>query len=327
MTTELDVKHLEIGNYFLDVVKVQDFKQYLEENERYFSANAYKAYLKTVDIPPKFFKEQPEETQKELLENRDTFVKENKKYFDKVIVVVRVKIDMTILNACRMASSDVDKRYEQLKTIEDVQNKFEHTSFVKDGYISYIISKDNDIKKDVDNKVLAVDFPIMLNKKAIIHKSFYTLPNDSFVTPVEHIQYISSDEIDFDMEYSDIKCAIDNFSEFFTEEIVQKEAADILREPEIVSLALVEADVIPLSYSEKIGNYIKENMKGVLNTWTLEQFVLDYDETLKGYKQRTNLRSVDGFKVLDVLNSDSFKEVLANFEAEEEAKEKELSLV
>ena len=67
-------------------------------------------------------------------------------------------------------------------------------------------------------------------------------------------------------------------------------------------------------------------MKGTLNTYTLEQFVLDYDETLKGYKQRTNLRSVDGFQVLDVLNSDSFKEVLANFEAEEEAKERELSL-
>lgn len=317
----VNVKQLEIGNYYLDVIDIRDFKAYLEENERYFSANAFKAYLKTVDIPPKFFKEQPEETQKELLENRDTFVRENKKYFDKSIVVVRVKIDMSILNACRMTSSDVDKRYEQLKTIEQVQNKFEHRSFVKDGYISYIVSKDNEIKKDVDNKVLAIDFPIMLNKKVVIHKALYTLPNDTFVTPVEHVHYLSGDEIELGVDYSDIKCAVGDFSEFFVEEVEQKEAEDILREPEIVSLALVESGVIPLSYSEKMGNYIKENMKGVLNTFTLEKLVLDYDETFRSYKQVTSLRSVDGFSVLDTLNSDSFKEVLSGIEDESEDKE------
>lgn len=317
----VNVKQLEIGNYYLDVIDIRDFKDYLEENERYFSANAFKAYLKTVDIPPKFFKEQPEETQKELLENRDTFVRETKKYFDKSIVVVRVKIDMSILNACRMTSSDVDKRYEQLKTIEQVQNKFEHRSFVKDGYISYIVSKDNEIKKDVDNKVLAIDFPIMLNKKVIIHKALYTLPNDTFVTPVEHVHYLSGDEIELGVDYSDIKCAVGDFSEFFVEEVEQKDAEDILREPEIVSLALVESGVIPLSYSEKIGNYIKENMKGVLNTFTLEKLVLDYDETFRSYKQVTNLRSVDGFSVLDTLNSDSFKEVLSGIKDESEDKE------
>ena len=317
----VNVKQLEIGNYYLDVIDIRDFKAYLEENERYFSANAFKAYLKTVDIPPKFFKEQPEETQKELLENRDTFVRETKKYFDKSIVVVRVKIDMSILNACRMTSSDVDKRYEQLKTIEQVQNKFEHRSFVKDGYISYIVSKDNEIKKDVDNKVLAIDFPIMLNKKVVIHKALYTLPNDTFVTPVEHVHYLSGDEIELGVDYSDIKCAVGDFSEFFTEETEVREAKDILREPEIVSLALVETGVIPVSYSEKMGNYIKENMKGALNTETLERLVLDYDETFRSYKQVTSLRSVNGFSVLDTLNSDSFKEVLSGIEDKSEDKE------
>ena len=74
-----------LASYTLDIVDVQDFKTYLEKNEQYFSTNAYNAYLKAVDIPPKFFKEQPKETQEELLDNREVFVRETKKFFNKVI--------------------------------------------------------------------------------------------------------------------------------------------------------------------------------------------------------------------------------------------------
>ena len=271
------------------------------------------SYLKAVDIPPKFFKENPIETQKELLDNREIFVKEHKKYFDKVIVVARVKVDNSIINACRMVESEALESYDRLKTIEQVTNKFEHRSFNKDGYISYIISQD--IKNNQDNKVLAVDFPILLNKKAVIHKALYTLPNETFATPIEHIHYLTGEEVDFAMEYSNIKEAIDDKISFLTEDMTAPEPKNILREPEVIALALVQAGTISQSYVEKIGNYIKDNMKGTLTTDKLESLVLDYDETVRSYKQVTALRSVSGFEVLKVLESPDFKEFIEEMEA------------
>ena len=294
-------------------MKVEDFKKYYYENLNYFSNVSMNSYLKAVDIPPKFFKENPIETQKGLLDNREIFVKEHKKYFDKVIVVARVKVDNSIINACRMVESEALESYDRLKTIEQVTNKFEHRSFNKDGYISYIISQD--IKNNQDNKVLAVDFPILLNKKAVIHKALYTLPNETFATPIEHVHYLTGEEVDFAMEYSNIKEAIDDKINFLTEDMTAPEPKDILREPEVVALALVQAGTISQSYVEKIGNYIKDSMKGTLTTDKLESLVLDYDETVKSYKQVTALRSVSGFEVLKILESPDFKEFIEEMEA------------
>jgi len=310
--TEAYYRTLELGKYYINLVKVENFKSYYYENLNYFSKVAFNSYLKAVDIPPKFFKEQPEETQKELIDNRAIFVKEHKKYFDKVIVVARIKGDNSIVNACRMVESEALESYERLKTIDQISNKFEHRSFNKDGYISYIIS--NDIKNNEDNHVLAIDFPILLNKKAVIHEALYTLPNETFATPIEHIHYLSSSEVDFDLEYSDIKSAIDDKISFLTDEVARRVAEDILREPEVVALALNQAGIIPHSYIQKVAYYIKENSKGTLNTWKLESLVLDYDETFKGYKQITALRSINGHAILDILNSDNFKEFVEEME-------------
>lgn len=310
---KIDVKVLPLGNYIIELVKAEDFKKYYYQNLDFFSKVAFNSYLKAVDIPPKFFKENPIDTQEILLNNREVFVKEHKKYADKVIVVARVKLDNSILNACRMTLSDALDSYEKLKTIDQVTDKFEHRSFTKDGYISYIVST-GDIKNNVDNKVLAVDFPILLNKKAIIHNALYTLPNETFATPIEHIQYLSNDEVDFDMEYSNIKDAIDDKRNFLTEELKVEEAKDILREPEVVALALHQAGIISNSYVSKVADYIKANTKGILNTYKLESLVLDYDETFRSYKQVTALRGIDGFKILDILNSPDFKEVVEAME-------------
>jgi hypothetical protein len=312
-TPVIGLKRLTLGNYILELVKVEDFKKYYYENLNYFSNVSMNSYLKAVDIPPKFFKENPIETQKELLDNREIFVKEHKKYFDKVIVVARVKVDNSIINACRMIESEALESYDRLKTIEQVTNKFEHRSFNKDGYISYIISQD--IKNNQDNKVLAVDFPILLNKKVVIHKALYTLPDETFATPIEHVHYLTGEEVDFAMEYSNIKEAIDDKINFLTEDMTASEPKDILREPEVVALALVQAGTISQSYAEKIGNYIKDNMKGTLTTDKLESLVLDYDETVRSYKQVTALRSVSGFEVLKVLESPDFKEFIEEMEA------------
>ena len=320
-TYEVEVETLELGQYLIDLVKVIDFKNYYYKNLDFFSKVAYNSYLKAVDIPPKFFKEQPQETQDELIENRDTFVKEHKKYIDKVIVVARNKIDNQILNCSRMKESEAKWSYERLKPIDQVIDKFEHRSFTKDGYITYVVSAD--IKKNTDNKVLVVDFPITLNKKTVIHEALYTLPDDTFVTPVEHIQYLSGEELDFDSQYDNVKTAIDIHREFLVEELELKDAKDILREPEVVALALVEAGYIPHSYVGKVGDYIKNNTKGVLTTKQLEKLVLDYDETFRSYKQVTMLRNVNGNQISVILDSDDFKELIEEMEA---ALEEELDL-
>ena len=306
-------------NYDLDIVDITEFKIYLEENRRCFSTEAYKAYLKAVDIPPKFFKEQPIETQEELLDNREIFVKENKKYFNKVIVVVKsitstpVAEDIRILGAARLDRAEVEVKFNQLKPIEQILNRFEHRSFVKDGYISIIVS--DDIKKDIDNRVLAVDFPINLSKKPVIHKAFYTLPNDTFAAPIEHIKYITDNEVELGIDFNDIKEAIDEEIKFLTDENLDRpEPENILREPELVALALSELKYIPKSYIEKISAYISDNARGVLTTSSVESLVLDFDETVKGYKQVTSLRDVSGFAVLRLLESDTFKEIKEELE-------------
>ena len=315
MTTTLEdttIKTLEIGNYLLDIVKVEYFKGYYYSNLNNFSNTAFNSFLKAVDIPPKFFKEQPIETQEELLDNREVFVREHKKYFDKVIVVAKVKRDGSIVNACRMTESDVKSNYEKLKPIDEVSDKFEHRSFTKDGYISYVIS--GDIKANTDNKVLVVDFPILLNKKVVIHNALYTLPDETFATPIEHIHYLTNNEIDF-AEYSNVKQAIDDKRNFLVEDLTAPEEKDILREPEVVALALYQDGVISQSYVSKVGDYIKANVKGTLTTKKLESLVLDYDETFRSYKQVTALRGVSGYSILSVLESDNFKELVEEMES------------
>jgi hypothetical protein len=307
------MKTLELGAYLLDLVKVSDFKKYYYKNLDSFSNVAINSYLKAVDIPPKFFKENPIETQKELLDNREEFVKIHKKYFDKVIVVAKAKVDGSIINACRMVESEALSSYEKLKPIEQVTDKFEHRAFNKDGYITYVVS--GDIKNNVDNKVLVVDFPILLNKKAVVHEALYTLPNETFATPIEHIHYLTGDEVDFESEYSDIKQAVEDHRSFLVDKLETEEAKDILREPEVVALALYEAGTISHSYVEKVANYIKDNLKGTLTTNKLESLVLDYDETVRSYKQVTALRGVSGLAVLKVLESPDFKELVDEMES------------
>lgn len=307
------VESKSLANYTIDIVDVTEFREYLKENIEYFSPNAVNAYLKALDIPPKFFKEQPKETQEELLDNREIFVRETKKFFNKVIVVVKyvtTNNDITnirILGAARLDRAEANNKFAQLSSIDDISNKFEHRSFVKDGYISIIVS--NGIEKNRDNQVLAIDFPINLNKKPIIHRTLYRLPDSTFATPIEHLQYLDNTEVDLGIDYNNIKEAIEAQIDFLDEERNKDEVFPILRELDLVSLALQELGTIPKSYTTKIEAYIEKNVKGELTNKQLESLVLDFDETLKGYKQVTSLRSVNGNNVIEFLNSPQFQEL------------------
>lgn len=308
----------ELYNYIIDILDITEFKHYYYDNQNAFSGTAKNSFLKALDIPPKFFKEQPEETQDELLDNREVFVAENKKYFNKVIVVLKTKFG-DVLNACRLERTNASLMLDKLKVIEDVPNKFEHRSFVKEGYTTIVISnKEMDKKKP--NKVLVVDFPILLNKKPIIHEAYYTIPDDTFVTPVEHVQYVSNNEIKLtgdEADFNNIKDAIDSYLDFLDSPFEEKEDTPILRELEIVSIALIESGYIPKSSRDKVENYLKDNIKGELSTLLLEKLVLDFDETFTNYKQVTALRNINGKEILNVLNSDEFIKFLNEMELED----------
>ena len=303
----MNIETKKLGNYTLDIISIQDFKEYYYDNKDKFSAFAENAFLRTLDIPPKFFKEQPEETQKELLDNREFFVAERKKFIGKVIVVLRSEEEGEILNACRLGSKEAEENYKALSSIEAVKGKFEHRSFIKDGYTSIIISED--IEKGVSNHVLAIDFPVLLNKKPVIHKALYTLPDDTFAVPVEHIQYTESSEVILGEDYSTLEEAIKDNISFLKENEARKEAKNILREPELVAIALVETGVIPAKYSDKVKLHIEKNCKGTLTTESLEKLILDFDEEFRRYKQLTSLRSINGNAILEFLESDKFKEL------------------
>ena len=308
------VTTLELGSYFIDLVKIQDFKKYYYDNINSFSKISSDSFLKALDIPPKFFKENPEETQKELLDNREIFVRERKKYIDKVIVVAKVKRDNSIINCSRLSVEEAIKNYNRLKSIDEVSDKFEHRSFIKDSYVTYVVSDKLENKKE--NKVVVIDFPITLNKPVVIHKATYSLPDETFATPVEHIHYIVDTQVDFEMEYKDIKEAVEDNLDFLKQDLEVAECKDILREPDVVALALEQAGVIPHSYIEKVSNYIKENTKGTLTTAKLESLVLDYDENFRSYKQVVAIRGINGQAILTLLESPVFKEFVEEMEKE-----------
>lgn len=309
----------ELGNYYLEIINIIDFKEYYNDNLGKFNAFSSNAFLKAVDIPPKFFKEQPLKTQEDLIENRDVFVKETKKFFDKVIVILRDPETEEILNACRLKRTDANLNYERLKPLDslEVEGKFEHRTFMKDGYASILISKN--LKKNEENNVLVIDFPLLMNKKVIIHKALYKMPTEDSLVPVDHIRYLTNDEIDLEGTYNDINDALLDFLPFLNDtESTSPESENILEEAQVVSLALVADEIIPKSYVGKIGKYIEDNSsESTLTTEKLESLVLDFDRDIKSYKQVTNLRNVSGLKVLEILKSDDFLE-LKNIMQEQE---------
>ena len=60
---------------------------------------------------------------------------------------------------------------------------------------------------------------------------------------------------------------------------------------------------------------IKSTLGIILNTRQLEKLVLDYDETFRNYKQVTMLRNVNGHQILEILDSDDFRELIEEMEA------------
>lgn len=299
----METKNLE--GYTLDILPIEHFKDYYYDNNEKFSEFSKNAFLKTLDIPPKFFKEQPVETQEELLENREIFVRESKKFFDKVIVILKDK-DGYILNACRMDNKTAEASYKALSAINSFTKRYTERTFHRDGYITILIPSE---EPEYKNRALVIDFPIMLNKNAVIHKTIYEIKGD-----FTHYQYKSNLEVSLvgdNKNYNDIYEAIKDCKSFLTEPYVAESSEPILREPEVISLATIELKFLPKTYREKFEKYLSEKSEsGIMNSYKLEQAIMDFDADVKGYKNVFNLRNVEGKAIKAYL--DTLKDIDKN---------------
>lgn len=306
----------QLDSYLLDVMDVIEFREYYNTHKNQLVGFALTSFLKALDIPAKFFREQPEETKEELLENREIFVKENSKFFSKYLIVLRSADTNNILNACRMDMKAFDELYKKLTEISSIK-KFEHRTFYKDGYVSLIVGSD-ELKADKDNSVLMLDFPLIPTKPMIAHKAIVTLPKDNSETPVDHVKYLESTEIILigpNKNFDSIEEAVSSFSN----EVEEKETSEtkeekVLMEPEIISILLVETKTLPKNYRDKIEFHIKDYLESTdsfkdLSTSKLEDLVYDFDESLKSYKQVNALRSFDGLKFIEYAKTKNFEEL------------------
>lgn len=284
----------EILKHNLEIIDINNFKEYLEENENKFNGFSLKAFLKAIDIPPSYFLEQPEETQQELLENKASRIESLKKYKNKCLVILWK--DEEIMNCCRMDATVAEVLIDKLSTIEDVENIIWSNDFYKDGYLQGYIPVYTDIEKTKYNRCLVVDFPILLNKPVRIHDGFFKLPQEDDILDTNYFYYNSSSEVDMD-DYQHVALAIQDAIQA-TEEtgwtsIDNIEDTKILREPEEVSCMLAEEKVIPKNLIAPIAKFLADKLEfetGVLTVKNTTESILKYEGNLKSIKQVTNIR-------------------------------------
>lgn len=302
----------EILKHNLEIIDINNFKEYLEENENKFNGFSLKAFLKAIDIPPSYFIEQPEETQQELLENKTSRIESLKKYKNKCLVILWK--DEEIMNCCRMDATVAEVLVDKLSTIEDVKNIIWSNDFYKDGYLQGYIPVYTDIEKTKYNRCLVVDFPILLNKPVRIHDGFFKLPQEDDILDTNYFYYNSSSEVDMD-DYQHVALAIQDAIQA-TEEtgwasIDNVEDTKILREPEEVSCMLAEEKVIPKNLIVPIAKFLADKLEfetGVLTVKNTTESILKYEGNLKSIKQVTNIRGCYSY-LSDVFSRENAEKV------------------
>ena len=284
----------EILKHNLDIIDINNFKDYLKENENRFNGFSLKAFLKSIDIPPSYFLEQPEETQEELLDNKAERIDALKKYKNKCLVILWK--DNEIMNCCRMDATEAEILLDKLSTIEDIKQITWSNEYYKDGYLQGYIPVYENIKKDKYNRCLVVDFPILLNKPVRIHDGFFKLPQEDDIMDNNYFYYNSTTDVDMN-DYQHVALAIQDAIQA-TEEtewasLDTTEDTKVLREPEEVSCMLVEGKIIPKNLLTPIAKYLADKLEfetGVLTVNNITESILKYEGNLKSIKQVTNLR-------------------------------------
>lgn len=285
----------ELLGYTLEIVMIEDFKEYYYGNISRFSTFSFKAFLKGIDIPSSYFLEQPEDTREILLNNKEEFMKGKPKYKGKCLILI-VK-DNSILNVSRINRDKLETSCEQLSSLVEVKNLVPHKEFLKDGIVTYFVPKSEAISKGGYTEGLLVEIPILLHKKSTINHCYFKMSSESTISNVDKVFYTASSEVDFN-QYQHIALAVEEEKANFVTTNIEEMKDPLLRETEVVVGELVENKVIPKNYFQKISNYV--NNKSEHFTLTYQNFtelVLEFEDNFNTIKAVSHLRTIQ--QVLD----------------------------
>lgn len=283
---DYEVEEKSLIGFDLELIKIEDFKAYYK-NCNTFTPYSEKKFLSAVKIPPQFYLEQPEETKKDLLDNKEVII--SAKLKGKYILVV--KKDNTVENCVRLDYNKAMDIYERIK----LQNEKKLTpvrDFIKDGYISNFISV-GELKKGEYNLGIFIDYPIMLNKNPKVSEGFYYVPTDK--EALYKSMYVSTIEVDFndyqtlDLFIGDALKSVVNLKEDKVFESLKDSL--LLRDIDEMLVKLSEAKVLSKGYVTKIGKYIDKAGLQLPTVLSLIDLLLGYDLNFKSYRVVAKLRS------------------------------------
>jgi hypothetical protein len=275
----MELETRKLLGYEIKLLPIEDFKQYYNECKN-FSSFSEKAFLKSIGIPPVYFKEQPVKTQKDLLDNQEETVE--RKYSGKFILILTK--DNEVLNCCRIDYDEMDLAFERLTPIET--NVTPVKDHIKEGIVTVFVSR-NDLEKGQYNQGVFIDYPVMLNKLPEVHTGTYYIPNDNDNEEHYLCNYSEDTKIDYS-DYTNLNLLIsDKLDQITSEGDVDK---PLLREIDEMLVKLYEKKVIPKGFIKKVSKFIFKNEIQVTTVSKLVNILLSYDLNLPAYKATRSLR-------------------------------------
>jgi len=291
----IDIEKKKLLGYDIETFNMHNFKEYYDDNFNRFNTFSRSAFLKAISIPPSYFLEQPEETQEELLINKSNLMEVQPKYTGWDLIVVSKGNE--IINVSKIKSNEVEMRYEQIASIEDVEGIVWDRTYHKDGFIGgYLVC--GTVSKEGYSRILSIDLPVLFNKPTTLHEGFLKLANSKMDVEKDMIYYTRSSEVDYE-EYQHIQLAIEDKLNNIPEEtpLDKEESVEITREPVAVICELVDEKVVPKSLLTPMAKYIDaqiEDGKIITNTSLVEACIV-FDQNVKSIKQVNSLRDCKSY--------------------------------
>jgi hypothetical protein len=289
----------ELLGFEIQIIEAKYFKEFYE-NCATFNDFSKKSFLKSAGIPANYYLEQPDNTQVDLINNKEELLSTQSK--TKFISIL--KKDKQVLNCSKVKYSNSDFIYNNLLPISN--DLIFIRDFIKEGYTNTFLPIDT-IEKGKFNLGLFIDFPILLNKNPIVHKGLYYISeNNGNEEDFDKCIYFEEVIIDFDL--GDLNLLIDDSiamiqKDSYLDTITKLKDKLLLKELEDILLLLVKEKVIPKSFVKKVFKYTKKKEIFVNSMFDLLKVLLSYDNNISSYKSVKNLRSLISKLDFDLVRS------------------------
>lgn len=301
-----DNKIFNILGFELELIPIESFKKFYEDNKKFLSAFSEKAFLKSIKIPPQYFLEQPENTREDLLNNKKDLIP-NSKIAGMYIAVL--KKDSYIFNCVRIDLNEAEDLFERISLQEKyVKRLIPIHDFTKEGFSSNFISTDT-LEEGKYSLGLFLDSPLLLNKFPKANLGYFYCPKkgeDSY----KNI-YVKEIKVDFN-DYQSLDLILDDIfnkeiKDIEEHKIIEKQKdKHLLRELDDILTNLVKEKAIPKGFIKKISKYVFKNNIQLLNNLSLIELISSYEQNFydKGnYKQVNKIRNIINY--LEIILKDN----------------------